>query len=210
MSANPLAKSKPLIVGLTGGIACGKSTVANLFKELGASLIDADEITRELTKTDTPIYKEIKMYFGSKSANEDQTLNRKYLRERIFKNRDEKIWLESLLHPLVFQHILDFTKATHSDYVIAVVPLLFEHPIPKWIDKTITISCAPEIQFKRLLGRDHISETLAKQIIESQLPDSEKCKRADFIIQNNGDLENLREQVLKLHHVFLDLTKQSR
>lgn len=192
------------IIGLSGGIACGKTTVAQLFKALGASLIDADELTRTLTQVNTPAYESIRSHFGSEALNPDQTLNRHYLRERIFENPEEKIWLENLLHPLVWHAIHDFSKRSTAPYVIAIVPLLFEKPIPTWIDKTIVVSCSPPFQLQRLLERDSISETLAKKIIASQLSTEEKCQRADHIIQNDGDILHLKKQVAHLHALFLE------
>lgn len=191
------------IIGLSGGIACGKTTVAELFKALGASLIDADELTRVLTQVNTPAYESIQSHFGSKALNPDQTLNRHYLRERIFENSEEKIWLENLLHPLVWQAIHDFSTSSTAPYVIAIVPLLFEKPIPTWVDKTIVVSCSPQFQLQRLLERDHITEVLAKKIMASQLSTEEKCQRADYIIQNDGDLLHLKKQVAHLHALFL-------
>lgn len=193
----------PYVIGLTGGIACGKSTASHLFKQLGADIIDADNMTRTLTQINEPAYLKIIKHFGNAILLPDQTLNRKKLRDIIFANPYEKQWLEQLLHPLVWEKMHTLITQSPAPYVLVVVPLLFETHVPSWIKKIIVVSVSKKNQIKRLMKRDHIDTALAEKILAAQLSSEEKCRLSDYIIDNNEDELNLKKQITHLHDVFL-------
>jgi dephospho-CoA kinase len=190
-----------LIVGLTGGIACGKSTVSDMLKkEHNITIIDADLTAREVVQPGETTYNQIVQYFHEKVPgllNEDKTLNRPVLGAYVFNNKDELQVLNSITHPAVRKRI--FWKLLCSctqRMVILDVPLLFESGLDRICHVTITVKCDDELQLKRLLKRNaSMTETEAKQRISSQLSNNERAERADYVIDNSGSLEQLSSQV---------------
>lgn len=199
-----------LTIGLTGGIGCGKSTVTQRFAALGAAIIDADVIGRELVAPETPALQAIAAHFGKSILNDDAQLNRKKLREIIFKDADERRWLEQLLHPLILEGINVRKKAVTAPYCIVVIPLLLEKNVYQGIDRILVVDCEEYLQIQRVQQRDHLTVEQVKTILAAQAPRQEKLKVADDLIENSGNLENLSQQVEKLHRFYLQLAQSGR
>jgi dephospho-CoA kinase len=186
------------IVGLTGGIASGKTTVANMFKKLGARVVDADELARKAVKQGTPAYQKIIQEFGTEFICEDGELDRKKLGNKIFTNPSDKAKLENILHPIIGKMLMDNIESEReqgTEILILDIPLLFENNMQMWIRPVILVYVDPETQLQRLKNREKISLKEAQNMIESQMPLEEKKKLADFVIDNNGDLNNTENQV---------------
>jgi dephospho-CoA kinase len=187
-----------LKVGLTGGIASGKTTVANFFKDLGAEVIDTDKVCHRLMAPGKSAYHEIISHFGPSCLNRDKTLNRDYLRERILYSSPDKQILEKILHPKVLSHIKEHLEQMQSQEIVIVdVPLLFEVGWQKYFDYSIVVYAEREICLNRL-SETKLSKKEAVQFFRLQMSLKEKVKKADFIIDNSGELENTKKQVEKL------------
>ncbi|MBO1912007.1 dephospho-CoA kinase, partial [Microvirga sp. 3-52] len=176
-------------IGLTGSIASGKSTVSNMLKERGFPIVDADKIARQVVEPGTPVIKKIAEHFGDEILNEDGSLNREKLGERIFKNGEERNKLNAIIHPAIRNEMIRQKEQWISDgakTVILDIPLLFESKLQSFVEKIIVVSVTPEIQKQRLIARNDLTEREATDRITSQLPMSEKESGADAIIDNNG------------------------
>jgi dephospho-CoA kinase len=191
-----------IIVGLTGSVGTGKSTVANLFRELGAYVIDWDKLAREVTYPHLKAWKEIVKYFGEGILNDDLTLNRQKLADIVFSDKKKVEKLNQIVHPEVFkedERITNEIKSHDPDAVIVKdIPLLFEVAHPIYVDKTIVVSASEQTQSKRLEEKG-MSEEDAQRRIKSQLPLEEKIKAADFVIDNDGPLEETKRQVEQIY-----------
>jgi len=203
---NQSSQHSRFIVGLTGGIASGKSTVANLFSCQGIEIIDADEISRTLVKTGSPALEAIVKHFGSSITDAEGNLDRKQLRELVFADNAKKEWLENLLHPLVRQEIQRQVAASSSQYVIIVVPLLLESENYSDVDRILVIDVPENVQLERIKKRDGSSETLARSIMDAQMKRERRLESADDVISNNSGMDSLEEQVKNLHHQYLQLS----
>lgn len=192
------------VVGLTGGIGSGKSTVAEYFREFGAPIIDADVLARELVMPGKPAFEAIVHHFGPSILAEDGTLNRHLLREIVFNHLEEKAWLESLLHPLIF-HVFrqEISKVTYP-YCIVVVPLLTEHYelYKNDFDHIIVIDTTEAHQLAWAAKRDHCSESLIKKVILTQASRDERLNIANTVLSNKSNFETLKNKVKDLHHMF--------
>lgn len=190
------------LYGLTGGIATGKSYIDRCFVDLGAHLIDADLIAREVVEPDKPAWKKIVDHFGESILNPDRTLDRKKLGKRVFANREELKRLESFIHPEVFKREDELVREIRDkdpDAIIIVdAALMIESGSYKRFDKVILVVVDESIQLERLMNRDGISKEEALQKISSQMPQSEKRKFADFIIDSSGTRDESKSQVEEL------------
>ncbi len=193
-----------LIIGLTGGIGSGKTTVAKEFKKLGVDIIDADDIAKEITKPNTKLLEKITKYFGKDILKKDNSLNRQQLRKKIFTNKKEKIWLENLLHPVIKKTILERAKNSNSNYVILVIPLLIEAKLTNIVDYVLVVDTSEEIQIKRIKQRDYHSKDEVENIIKNQINRKQRLQYADNVIHNSTDLTHLGKQVAKLHKIYLE------
>lgn len=186
------------LVGLTGGIASGKSTVAAILRRLGASIINADELAREVVQPGEDAWKEIIDTFGPDILQEDKTLDRKKLRKIVFENPEARKKLEGIIHPkvraLTERRIRELAGAG-SSVIVYEVPLLFEAQIHLWLRPVILVACDVETQKKRLLQRDHVTKLEAQQHLDAQMSLEEKRKLADYIIENDGNLKELEQKV---------------
>jgi dephospho-CoA kinase len=186
------------LVGLTGVIASGKSTVAAILRRLGAEIINADDLAREVVEPGREAWQEIVATFGSGILQEDQTIDRRKLREVIFNDPQARKKLEAIIHPrvraLAEEKIRTF-EAAGSELVVYEVPLLFEALIHHWIRPVILVACDIETQKARLKERDDLSDAEAQRHIEAQMSLEEKRKLADYTIENNGSLADLEAQV---------------
>ena len=192
------------IVGLTGGIGSGKSTVTQFFINLGIDVVDADIVAREVVEPNSPALNAIKQHFGEDILLKDGTLNRPKLRSQVFANEEEKNWLNSLLHPLIRKAMLEQLQACESKYCILVAPLLIENKLNKLVDSVLVIDIDEQTQVKRVLKRDASNKQEIKNIIASQISRPDRLTAADHIIDNqNKDLNCVKNQVDRLHQIFL-------
>ncbi|MFQ3288649.1 MAG: dephospho-CoA kinase [Alteromonadaceae bacterium] len=193
------------IVGLTGGISSGKTTIANMFADLGIDIIDADLIAREVVQPDSKALVAIAQHFGNDYITQNGELNRTLLRTTIFRHNDEKLWLTNLLHPLIRQNILSALAASHSAYCLLVAPLLLENRLDKLVNTVLVIDTSEALQVSRTLSRDKSSKEEVQAIINSQISRAERIAAADYIIDNsNTDLLSVRQQVINLDGYFRD------
>lgn len=192
------------LVGLTGGIASGKSTVARMFEERGARIIDADKVAREVVEPGQPALSEIAARFPG--VVRDGALDRKALGERIFNNESERKALNAIVHPRVQARVLELSQQYAEAQVPLVfydVPLLFENGLEKTMESTVLVAVPPDVQLKRLRSRDGYDEAQAKARIAAQMSLDEKRKRATWVIENGGSLEQTRAQVDALWNKLL-------
>ncbi|MFD1383751.1 dephospho-CoA kinase [Rhodanobacter aciditrophus] len=192
------------IVGLTGGIGSGKSTIAKLFNQLGIQSIDADDVAREVVLPGEPCLDAIIDAFGEQIILPDGQLNRAKLREEVFQNPESRALLESITHPAIRVRIEDHLNAMTSKYGLLVHPLLFEKHQEHLCDLTIAISVTVAQQVERAMKRDGNNEAQIRRIIQAQLPDEDRIERANFILKNTGTAEDLSGKVTELHKKLLD------
>ena len=188
-----------LLIGLTGGIASGKSAVANRLAELGAEIIDTDLISREVVEPGTPALAQIAAHFGPEVIAEDGTLNRAVVREKVFANPSERQWLEALLHPLIRQTAMDRAQRSQARLAVLVVPLLFESGQYQNTDLKLVVDVPVDVQRQRVLARDAVSEDQVEQILSAQMSRAARLEKADRVIENSGTLEQLFAQVDSLY-----------
>ena len=194
-----------LIIGLTGGIGSGKTTVANIFADLGAHIVDTDIIARELVEPGQPALKKIAEYFGEHIVKKDGQLNRKKLAEITFNDNAKRKTLESILHPGIKKVMLATLDSIKAPYCIAVIPLLLETKQEELVDRILVVDCDPEDQLKRVQNRDSRNEEQIKAIIHSQISRKSRLNAATDIIENTGDMQELHDKVTKLHKKYLKL-----
>jgi dephospho-CoA kinase len=197
-----------MIVGLTGGIGSGKSTVADLFAKHHVPIIDADHIARDLTQPNQEALQQIAIHFGSHILNRDGTLDRRQLRTLIFGDMTARRWLESLLHPLIRDEIERKIKLLSAAYCIAVIPLLLEVGSYPFINRILVIDTDPDLQIERVTKRDHVIAADVHATINAQINFNERLAQADDIITNRGNINKLIEQVDLLHEKYINLSNQ--
>jgi len=198
-----------LIIGLTGGIGSGKTTVSNLFSELGIPVIDTDIIARELVEPGQVALEEIVNSFDQSILLDNERLDRKKLADITFKNKQSREKLEAILHPKIRQEMQNRISTLSSPYCIVVIPLLFETKQMESVDKILLVDCPVQAQIKRVKQRDQRSEQQILSIINSQTPRKIKQQGADDIIDNNDNIEQLKKLVTNLHKKYLNLASNS-
>ena len=196
-------------VGLTGGIGSGKTTIARFFLEQNIEVINADEIARKVVEPGTAALSKIQERFGSEILINEKSLNRALLREKIFKDSRQRIWVENLLHPLIEEEITNLMAGAVSRYVILESPLLFETNQHKLVNRTLVVDVSPEIQLERAISRDGGSEATIKAIINSQISREARISLADDIIDNEQNLQSVQTQLKKFHQNYLNLAKKN-
>ena len=194
------------ILGLTGGIGSGKSAASAYFRDKGIVVVDADIVAREVVEPGQPALLAIKQRYGSEAIHDDGTLNRAWLRAKVFAEPDERKWLESQTHPRIRDSIIAQLKAATSPYAILESPLLFESGQSELVARTLVIDVPEEIQVERASSRDGNEEEQIRRIIAAQIPRSERLQRADDAVDNSGNLEALYSQLEPLHQSYLQLT----
>lgn len=188
-----------MIIGLTGGIASGKSTVSKVLSTLGAKIIDADLKAKEISEKDETI-KEIEKTFGKDIIGELGKIDREKLKNIVFSDKEKLKKLNNIIHPKVISEFKKIKEnANKNDIIIFDVPLLFESKMDKMCDKVILIIADEPTQIKRMIERDGITEVLAKKIIDSQMGLDEKIKKSDILIENNGGLLELNEKIKEIY-----------
>ena len=191
------------IVGLTGGIGSGKTAVSEIFRELGADIIDADEISRNLLKKGAPLVKDIVDHFGTESLDAQGNLDRPALRQRIFNDPSAKGWLESLLHPAIRKEIQERIHNSTGCYILLVVPLLLESGDYDFVDRILVVDIPESLQVERIMQRDGTEAELVRRIIESQATRQQRLEQADDVLDNSGSLDEARTKVRQLHEQYM-------
>ena len=197
-----------MIVGLTGGIGSGKSAAANFFQNEGITVIDADDLSREVIEQDTPGFEKIVDCFGSAIIDSDGSINRAFLRQEVFDDEKKKKLLESIIHPLVRDLMIEKIAASQSPYSIIMVPLIFETNSMNNYNRILVIDCDPIVQLERAMLRDKNSKIQIQKIIDSQCSREERISIANDVIPNNDSLENLRIRSIAMHKFYLGLSKK--
>ena len=196
-----------MIIGLTGGIGSGKSAAAGLFKDIGVDLIDADDLARDALNRNSKGYKLFIEQFGDKYLDEYKNINRELIRKLIFNDSAAKSKLENIIHPIVRSGIEAFIKNTKSDYCIIVVPLIFETNSLKLYDRVLVIDCDVGVQISRTSKRDNQTKREIENIVNRQASREQRLSIADEVIVNNGSLDLLRNEVLKIHKKYMEIIK---
>lgn len=195
-----------LHIGLTGGIASGKSTASHYFKALGACIIDSDRLARQATAQGSDAYQEIIKHYGKQICLPDGELNRQALRECIFANPDEKKWLESLLHPIIQTLRETYLQQCQAPYCLSVIPLLTEKNLENTFDRVLVIDTLEENQISRGSSRDQKPKAAILNILNQQADRLSRLSIADDVIFNNSNLQNLKEQVAIFHQFYTHYT----
>jgi len=199
----------PFIVGLTGGIASGKTAVAREFESLGITVIDTDQLARDVVEPGTPTLKELVETFGAEILTADGHLDRRGMRERVFADPAQRKILESITHPAIRAELARRAAAAPGPYQIHVVPLLVEGGGKSTFSRILVVDCPEEVQIRRLMARDHSTEAQAKQILTAQATRATRLSAADDVIENTGDLSELRDKVHRLHQSYLQLASRN-
>ncbi len=190
-----------LVIGLTGSIGTGKSTIANKFRELNIPVIDADVIAREVVEPDTETYRKIVETFGEEILHDDRTLNRKALGSIVFSDEHKRKQLNAIIHPAIRKEMLrqrDDWIEKGKECIVLDIPLLYESKLTHFVDKVIVVYVDEDVQLQRIVERDQSSKEEAKRRIAAQIPVAEKAKKADAVIDNNGTKEDSYEQLKKI------------
>lgn len=190
-------------VALTGGIASGKTTVADMFDELGATLIDTDVIAREVVEAGTPGLEQVRDEFGGDIIDEDGNLDRRALRKIVFADDNKRLLLEGILHPLIRAETEHRMRTLEGPYQLIIVPLLVESPLKDHADRILVVDCSEQRQLERLLARDVETEDQARRMIAAQSSRQERLALADDVIINDADIESTRAQVVDTHKSYL-------
>lgn len=194
------------VVGLTGGIGSGKSTVANLFAQRGVPVIDADIVAREVTEPGKPAYHEIIQHFSHYNLLKDGKLDRAKLRQIIFQDSSARMWLENILHPIIRTDIEHQLARLTTPYSIVVIPLLFEVKPYSFLDRILVVDAPEHAQIERASTRDNTTRQHIESIIKTQIERTDRAARAHDVIVNDGNLVDLEPQVQKLHDMYLKLS----
>ena len=195
------------VVGITGGIGSGKSTVAVLFEKLGIVVADADQASREIVEPGQDAYLAILEKFGNSVLLEDGTLNRAYLRQKIFAEKADRLWLERQTHVPIMQNLKDKLQSARSAYGILMLSTgAGKSPL---MDRMIVVDVTPDVQISRVKERDHNDEALIRKIMASQPNREDRLSWADDVIENNGDLVSLTQTVYDMHQYYLRLANHA-
>ena len=204
------ASQRPFIIALTGGIASGKTTVSDLFHRLyDVCVVDADVIARDVVAIGQPALALIAEHFGELALQQDGSLNRKYIKQRIFNDASERTWLNGLLHPLIRQQTQKQIAACASNYALAVIPLLVETGVPDFVDFVLVVDCSVETQYQRLIVRDQTSSEMAQSILSAQATRDARLLLSYGVIHNELDTseQQLKQQVEHWHQIFLSFVQ---
>jgi dephospho-CoA kinase len=198
-----------LVIGLTGGIGSGKSTVAKMFADLGVPVIDMDTIARELVAPGQPALQKIVETFGHEVLDESGQLDRRVLRQRIFNDPAQRKLLEAILHPLIRAEVQRRIRQCRAPYCIVVIPLLLESDQRDLVDRVLVTDVPEAVQIERTTRRDQISEQEVRKILASQVDRQTRLAAADEVIDTNVDFGSLRKKVGQLHRNYLQLARHS-
>lgn len=199
-----------LVIGLTGGIGSGKTTVSDLFSALGVPIIDTDVIARELVEPGQPALTDITTAFGKDLLNSDGRLNRRKLGDITFNKPVARKQLEKILHPRIRQRVSERLKQLQAPYAIVVIPLLIETGDRSYIDRILVVDCERQNQLSRVAQRDQRSKQQINQILQAQVSRQQRLQAADDVLDNNADQDTLKQQVDVLHHKYLALADSDK
>ncbi|CUR53788.1 Dephospho-CoA kinase [Serratia symbiotica] len=197
------------IIALTGGIGSGKSTITDIFSSYGVTIVDTDIISRQIIEKDVSILIKIVQYFGNEILLKNGTLNRMMLRKKIFNQPNGTLWLNNLLHPLILKESKNQLKKSITPYTLWVVPMLIENNLQKYANRILIINVNINNQINRTIKRDNISDIEVKNILLKQTTYTQRLIIADDIVDNNGDISNLKILTNKLHNFYLKLAISS-
>ena len=204
-----MANSRVFRVGLTGGIASGKSTVAKFFAALGVPIIDTDQVARDVVEPGQPPLERLVERFGRAILTPDGHLDRPKLREIVFSDPKARADLEALTHPAIGTAVEAWSAAAGGPYQILIIPLLVEKNLVSQVDRALVVDCDEELQIRRLQARDGSTAQLARAILNAQTSRNARLKAAHDVIQNDGDLSGVRDQVSALHARYMELAGHS-
>jgi len=203
-----------LLLGITGGVATGKTTVVDMLAELGAAVIDFDILARQVVEPDKLAWKEIVSYFGEQVLQENRELDRKKLSRIVFQDKQKRKKIEGFTHPRILEEFINqvnaITQKTPGAIIQVDVPLLIEFNLQYLFHKIVVVSVSPEKQIERLTKRDNISSEEAHNILSAQLPIDEKAGYADFVIDNGNSLQKTKAQVEKLWQELRLIQKEGK
>lgn len=193
------------VIGLTGGIGSGKSTVARMFGALGVHWVDADDVARQVVEPGTPALARIAEHFGADILQADGSLDRARLRTIVFEQPEERAWLEGLLHPVIREDLIrQLHPADYSlPYVLLVSPLLLETDQHQLAEKVVVVDVPVEVQLSRTMARDDNDQAQVERIIAAQMPREKRLQKADEVVDNNKELSDVERQVGELHKKFM-------
>ena len=201
----------PYVIGLTGGIGAGKSAAAGMLEELGAAIVDTDVIAHELTRAGGSAVDAIRDEFGAEYIGPDGGLHRARMRLLVFQDSGAKKRLEAILHPLIREQSRARIAAAARPYVVVVVPLLLETgAYGDLTDRVLVVDSTEEQQVERVARRSGLTEDDVRAIMAAQLPRALRLSRADDVLTNDGGMEDLRDQVRRLHSKYLEMARQAR
>jgi dephospho-CoA kinase len=210
VSAPSAADHRPLIVGLTGGVASGKSYVSALFEELGVPLLDADQVAREVVEPGTPALAAIARRFGPDYLLADGRLDRRRLRQRVFADRQARRALEAITHPPIRSRIAEWIARQRAPYAMLSAAILLESGLEALVDRVLVIDAPPATQIQRLIARDGVEPQLARQMLAAQMDRALRLARADDVLDNGDERRELRPAVRALHRRYLSLAPARR
>lgn len=197
------------VLGVTGGIGSGKTTVTDCFARLGITIVDADVIARHIMDPGSPALAAVITRYGQQVLLDNGQLNRAWLRERIFQDTAEKQWLNALTHPLIRTQINAQLQQASSAYVILSAPLLIENKLTKLCDRVLVVDVPEALQISRTQARDDVTAAQVRSIMQSQCSRKERLAQADDVIVNDGSLADLEHQVVTLHQGYLMYARQA-
>ena len=193
-------------IGLTGGIACGKTTVADMFAALGAQIIDTDELAREVVEPGEPALESVIEHFGSAILDDDGRLDRRALRRLVFSDQEKRHLLEQIIHPAIRQRMIESSAIVRGPYQVLIIPLLVESHSDGHVDRVLVVDCDEEVQIRRLMNRDHESRETAEKMLAAQISRQDRLDHADDIIDGGSNLEALQQRVKQLDQYYRELT----
>ncbi|HDY7828879.1 TPA: dephospho-CoA kinase [Vibrio vulnificus] len=200
-----------LVIGLTGGIASGKTTVANLFQQhFAIDIVDADIVARQVVAPGSPGLTAIVGHFGADILTCEGELDRGQLRQRIFAHSEEKQWLNALLHPMIRRKMIEDLAQVSSPYALLVVPLLVENQLQTLCDRVLVVDVEEKTQLQRTMDRDGVDEQQVRAILKAQASRHERLALADDVIKNESKDQDLLQQITDLHQKYLAMSKQNR
>ncbi|HAS6195916.1 TPA: dephospho-CoA kinase [Vibrio vulnificus] len=200
-----------LVIGLTGGIASGKTTVANLFQQhFAIDIVDADIVARQVVAPGSAGLAAIVDHFGADILTCEDELDRGQLRQRIFAHAEEKQWLNALLHPMIRRKMIEDLEQVSSPYALLVVPLLVENQLQTLCDRVLVVDVEEKTQLQRTMDRDSVDEQQVRAILKAQASRHERLALADDVIKNESKDQDLLQQITDLHQKYLAMSKQNR
>ena len=199
-----------MLIGLTGGIGSGKTAAANHFGFLGIDIVDADLASRAVVEPGQPALEAIAEHFGAAIIGADGGLDRAKLRKLVFAEESERKWLQRLLHPLISDYLAVQISGSNSTYCLLVNPLLLESSQSQWCRKIIVVDTAIETQIQRTMSRDDNNREQVQNIVNAQMSRDDRLSAADFILQNDQGMDDLKKNVEKIHRELVNLCQKQR